>query len=197
MPLLGLGGALEIATAGTAGSAESINALIPYNVNNQSTRQRVWDGQDKMLRDDLTWVQGNHLLQFGGQVQNNFNFHTRTDNGSSINNQIVYQIARSSISFTTGCGAGTSSCTPGTSQVPSNQANRYRNLTASALGLVGLTQVIYTRTGATLQLQPIGTVATEQSTIKYYSGYVADTWRMRSDFTISYGVSYTYETPPV
>jgi hypothetical protein len=194
--LPGLGGALEIAPAGTGSTAESVNALIPYNVNNQSTRQRVWDGQDKMIRDDLSWVKGNHLIQFGGQFQNNFNYHTRTDNGSTINNQVVYQIARSSISFTTGCGAsGTSSCTPST--VPSAQASRYRNLAASALGLVGLTQVIYTRTGSDLKIQPIGTVATEQSTIKYYSGYVADTWRMRSDFTISYGVSYTYETPPV
>src|SRR5207253_11469212 len=48
--LPGLGGALEIAPAGTAGSAESTGALIPYNVNNQNTRQRVWDGQDKMLQ---------------------------------------------------------------------------------------------------------------------------------------------------
>jgi hypothetical protein len=197
--LPGLGGAIEIAPAGTGSSGESDSALIPYNVRNQSTRQRVWDGQDKMLRDDLTWVRGNHLIQFGGQLQNNFNYHTRTDNGSTINNQVVYQISRGGgLSFTTGCGAsGTSSCTPGTSNFPSSQANRYRNLAASVLGLVSLTQVIYTRTGSTLQLQPIGTQAVEQSTIKYYSGYVADTWRMRPDFTISYGVSYTYETPPV
>src|SRR3989454_3672791 len=98
--LPGLGGALEIAPAGTGSSAESTAALIPYNVNNQSTRQRVWDGQDKMLRDDLTWVKGNHLFQFGGNIQHNFNYHTRTDNGSTINNQVVYQIAGNNISFT-------------------------------------------------------------------------------------------------
>src|SRR5207245_10274209 len=148
------------------GGAESTSALIPYNVNNQSTRQRVWDGQDKMLRDDLTWVKGNHLFQFGGQLQNNFNYHTRTDNGSTINNQIVYQVAYNQIKFGTGCGsAGTSSCIPSAVALAS-QSNMYQNLASSVLCLVGLTQVIYTRTGSNLAIQPIGTQAVDQSTIQ-------------------------------
>jgi hypothetical protein len=184
--LAGLGGALEISPNNSSdpSTGESTSALIPYNVNNQSTRQRVWDGQDKMLRDDVTWVKGNHLFQFGGQIQNNFNYHTRTDNGSTINNQIVYQIGFNQINF-------------GGVPVSSGNAARYQNLAASVLGLVGLTQVIYTRTGSNLQIQPIGTLAQESSTIKYYSGYGADTWRLRPSLTLSYGLSYMYETPPV
>ena len=186
--LPGLGGALEITPAGTGSSAESTAALIPFNVNNQSVRQRVWDGQDKMLRDDVTWVNGNHLFQFGGQIQKNFNYHTRTDNGSTINNQIVYQIASGGISFPAGTIPGS---------VPSSQQSLYRNLASSVLGLVGLTQVIYTRVGSDLKIQPIGTEAKELSTIKYYSGYFSDTWRMKPSLTLNYGVSYMYETPPV
>ncbi len=186
--LAGLGGALEIAPAGTASTAESTGALIPFNVNNQSVRQRVWDGQDKMLRDDITWVKGDHLFQFGANLQKNFNYHTRTDNGSTINNQIVYQIASGSISFPTGTIP---------TNVPSSQQSLYRNLASSVFGLVGLTQVIYTREGSSLQIQPIGTQAKEQSTIWYYSGYFADTWRVRPSLTINYGLSYIYETPPV
>jgi hypothetical protein len=184
--IAGLGGALEIApnNSNDPSTAESTSALIPYNVNNQSTRQRVWDGQDKMIRDDLSWVKGNHLFQFGGQFQNNFNYHTRTDNGSTINNQVVYQIGFNQINF-------------GSVPVSSANAARYENLAASVLGLVGLTQVIYTRTGSTLEIQPIGTLAKELSTIKYYSGYFADTWRMKPSITLNYGLSYMYETPPV
>ena len=190
--LPGLGGALEITAAGTSSNAESstntgLAALIPYNVNNQSTRQRVWDGQDKMLRDDMTWVKGNHVFQFGAQIQQNFNYHTRTDNGASSNNQVVYQIASGNISFT--------GFIPGS--VPSSQQSLYRNLASSVLGLVGLTQVIYTRTGSDLAIQPIGTQAVEQSTIKYYQGYFTDTWRWKSSITLNYGLSYAYETPPV
>jgi|GEM_PF-226823 len=194
--LPGLGGALEITPAGTSGNGfESDSALIPYNVRNQSTRQRVWDGQDKMLRDDLTWVNGNHLFQFGGQIQNNYNFHTRTDNGSTINNQVVYGISFNNTSFV-GCGGATTTCIPAAVSAAA-QSSLYQNLAASVLGLVGQTQVIYTRTGSNLQIQPIGTLAQEASTIKYYSGYFADTWRMRSNLTLNYGVSYMYETPPV
>ena len=207
--LPGLGGALEIAPAGTSGSpggagAEQTTALIPYNVNNQSTRQRVWDGQDKMLRDDVTWVKGNHLFQFGGNIQNNYNYHTRTDNGASINNQIVYTIVYNQINFGNGAGcsaavsgvAGSTSCIPAAVNT-ANQNSLYQNLAASVLGLVGQSQVIYTRVGSDLKIQPIGTQAVEQSTIKYYSGYFADTWRWKPSLTITGGVSYMYETPPV
>src|ERR1041385_4618105 len=196
----GLGGALEVAPAGTATTAETTSnangAIIPYNVNNQSVRQRVWDGQDKMLRDDVTWVTGNHVFQFGGQIQKNFDYHTRTDNGGSINNAIVYQIAVSQINFAAGCGAGnTASCVP--SVIPSAQASRYRNLATSVMGLVGLTQVMYTRGGSDLHLLPLGTFGVEQSTIKTYNVYAADTWKIKPTLTLSYGLGYTYETPPV
>jgi hypothetical protein len=192
----GLGGALEIAAAGTASNAEATTALIPYNVNNQSVRQRVWDGQDKMIRDDMSWVHGNHLVQFGGQVQRNFDYHTRTDNGLSINNAIVYQVATNQINFAAGCGAGgTSSCLP--SVVPAAQQARYRNLASSVLGLVGLTQVMFTRGGSDLHLLPLGTFGVEQSTIWSYNVYASDTWKIKPTVTLNYGLGWTYETPPV
>ena len=187
--LPGVGGSqgalLEIAPAGTGGTAESVNALIPFNVNTQSVRQRVWDGQDKMIRDDLTYVQGNHVFQFGGLYQHNYDFHTRTDNGSTVNNQVVYQVAFNSIS-------GIS--------VPANasaNASLYRNLLTSVYGMVGLTQVIYTRAGSDLHLLPLGTLAEQKSTIPTYSAYFSDTWRWKPTVTLNYGIGYTLEMPPV
>src|SRR5262249_30524460 len=91
-PPLGLGGTLEI-------GGESTNALIPYNVNTQNVRQRFWDGQDKMIKDDLTWIKSTHLVQFGGMYQRNLDIHMRTDNGQGINNAIVYQSTSSNINF--------------------------------------------------------------------------------------------------
>ncbi len=70
----GLAGAVEI-------GGESANALIPYNVDTSSTRQRAWDGHDQVYRDDLSKVFGEHLFQFGGSYQRNFDFYTRNDNG--------------------------------------------------------------------------------------------------------------------
>lgn len=179
------GALLEIAPAGTGGTAESVNALIPFNVNTQSVRQRVWDGQDKMLRDDVTWVKGNHLIQFGGLYEHNFDYHTRTDNGSTVNNQVVYQIAYNSIS---GFNIPTTA---------SGQSTLYQNLLTSVYGMVGLTQVIYTRAGSDLHLLPLGTQAQQASKIPTFNFYGSDTWHFKPNLTINYGLGYTLEMPPV
>src|SRR5205823_7070023 len=118
-PPLGLGGTLEI-------GGENANALIPYNVNSQAVRQRFWDGQDKLIKDDVTWIKGNHLVQFGGSYQRNYDFHMRSDNGQGVNNQIVYQIANSGINFGNFAYPGT---------IPSNQQSSWNLLMAEVLGM--------------------------------------------------------------
>ena len=30
-----------------------------------------------MIRDDVTWLHGKHMIQFGGMYQHNFNWHER------------------------------------------------------------------------------------------------------------------------
>jgi Carboxypeptidase regulatory-like domain len=179
--LPGLGGALEI-------GGESTNALIPYNVNTQSTRTRYWDGQDKTLKDDLTWIKGNHLVQFGGSYQRNYDQHGRTDNGQGINNNIVYQSTNSNINF------GNFVYPTG---VTSAQQSTFNSLYAQALGIVSQSQVVYTRSGTNLTLGPIGSSAFDQSVIPYYNGYISDTWHMKPSFTLTYGMSYMLEMPPV
>ena len=66
--------------------------LGPYNVNNQNIRTRFWDGHDQMFRDDLSMLKGNHLFQFGGIYQHNFNWHQRNDGGGFINEYPVYSL---------------------------------------------------------------------------------------------------------
>ena len=141
-----------------------------------------------MVRDDLSWVHGNHLFQFGGFFQRNVDFFSRTDNGTTISNQIVYQIASKSIGF----GGFFPSSLPSSSAAQTT----YSNLATAVLGLVGFTQVLYTREGAELALQPLGKQSQVRSTIKTYNMYFNDTWRMSPTLTLSAGVGYTVETPP-
>src|SRR5207253_7943019 len=155
------GGAVEIATPTTTDAETAgTGALIPYSVSTQSVRQRTWDGQDKMLRDDLSWLHGNLLFQFGGFFQRNVDFFSRTDNGTTISNQIVYQIASQSIGFTGFYPTGVTSTT--------SQAT-YANLASAVLGLVGFTHVLYPREGASLSLLPSGNRSQVKSTIKTYN----------------------------
>jgi hypothetical protein len=181
----GLGGAVEIAGEGTSGGIPV--ALIPYNVNTQNTRTRYWNGKDNLIKDDMTMIKGNHLLQFGGSFQRNNDTHQRTDNGQGINNQIVYQVTSSNTSF--------ANFTYPTA-VPSNQASNFNTYYSYVLGLVAQSQLVYTRSGSNLALGPIGSSALATSVIPYYNSYFADTWHIRPSLTLSYGLSYQLEMPP-
>ena len=188
--LPGLGGAVEI-------GGESTSALIPYNVNTQSVRQRFWDGQDKQLRDDLTMLKGNHLFGFGGSYQRNFDYHSRTDNGSGVNDQVSYLSTSSGINWTSvsGCGATPTSCyIPST--VPSSSYSAYETNYSEVLGLLSSTQVMYTRSVPGLNLLPLGTQATTKTIIPFYSTYFYDTWHMKPTFTLTYGIGWNLEMPP-
>jgi hypothetical protein len=176
----GLGGAVEI-------GGETATALIPYNVNNQSTRQRFWDGKDNLIRDDVTWIHGKHLVQFGFSYQRNDDYHMRTDNGGTINNQIVYQVNSSGIDF---------SSFPYPGAVPSSQHTNFNNYYSYVLGLVNLPQVAQVRAGKDLHLLPVGSEAFEHSIIPFYDWYLSDTWHMSSSFTLTLGLGYVIEMPP-
>ncbi len=180
----GLGGALE-----PFGESAS-QALIPYNVNTQQTRTRFWDGHDQMFRDDVSILKGTHLFQFGGTYQHNWNYHQRTDNGGGVNYQPVYQLGT-----TAGAGIAMSGFLPST--LPSSSNKNFGRDYAAALGIVSISQQAYTRSGTTLALNPPLTPASDKSTIPYYNVYFSDSWRIKPTITLSYGLGWTLEMPPV
>ena len=71
-----------------------------------------------------------------------------------------------------------------------------RALTAGALGIVSISQIAYTRAGASLALNPPLTPAEDTLTIPYYNVYFSDTWHMKPTFTLTYGLGWTLEQPP-
>jgi len=175
----GLGGALEI-------GGESSNALIPYNVNTQSVRTRFWDGIGHTLRDDLTLLRGNHILQFGGIYTHQWDYHQRNDNGGGIMAANVYQI---------GSGQGVTNTFVPTDF--SGPAGTYKTFYNEALGIVSQPQTLFTRSGPQLNLQPLGTPMFDKSTIPLYNVYFSDAWHVRPSLTMTYGAGYTVEMPPI
>ena len=182
----GLGGALE--PLGEVSFANG-RSLSPYNVNTQDTRTRFWDGQDNMISDNVNVLKGNHLFQFGGTYQRNFNYHQRTDNGGGINYQSVYQLGTNSR------GAGIGGLTP---FVPTDapSATVFGREYAAVLGIVSIAQIAYTREGSNLALNPPLTPAFDQSTIPYYNVYFSDTWHLKPSLSLTYGMGWTLEMPP-
>ena len=172
---------------GESGVNGGTNALIPYNVNTQSTRTRYWNGKDNLIKDDVTIIKGNHLIQVGGSYQRNNDTHSRTDNGQGINNSLTYQVTSSNINFGNFAYP---------TNVPTSQQTNFNSYYSYVLGLVSQSQLVYTRTGSNLALGPIGSSAVATSTIPYYNSYFADTWHIKPSVTLSYGFSYQLEMPP-
>ena len=185
---------------------ESQNALIPYNVDTQSVRERYWDGQDHAVRDDMSLIHGNHLFQFGGMYQRTLDIHQRDDNGVSTFTNLTYVSGGSSFSamaLPAGSAWAPPTCpsTTATNCLPSSQLSNWTQYYEEALGIITLPQVIVSRSGPNLALNgSAGTTVfppvTSHSIIPTYNVYFSDTWHMKPSFTFTYGLSWTLEMPP-
>ncbi|MFZ1167876.1 MAG: carboxypeptidase-like regulatory domain-containing protein [Candidatus Sulfotelmatobacter sp.] len=190
--IAGLGGALEL-DAGQATCGSTCQELGPFNVDNQQIRRRFWDGHDQMLRDDISMLKGNHLFQFGGTYQHNWDYHQRNDSGGTINAFPVYSLGNGTNGSELSAAAypcattATVSTTPGTCD----------SLVATDLGVVSIASQMFTRSGTSLTLNPPLSNAYDQSTIPYYNVYFSDTWHMRPTLTLTYGLGWALEMPPV
>ncbi|MGH9477097.1 MAG: carboxypeptidase regulatory-like domain-containing protein [Terriglobales bacterium] len=176
-----LGGALEI-------GGETSNALIPYNVNTQNVRTRVWDGIGNTFKDDITVLKGNHLFQFGGRYTHQIDYHQRNDNGGGIMANTVYQINN---------GEGINYDYLPTDFTSNADKSTYDKYYDEVLGMVDEPQTLYTRAGQDLALQPLGTPMFDDSSIPMYNVYFSDAWHLKPSLTLDYGAGYTVEMPPV
>lgn len=182
--LMGLGAALEPFGESRTG------VLAPYNVDTQNTRTRFWDGKDHFLTDDVGILKGNHLVHIGGQYQHNFNFHQRTDNGGGINFFPVYLLGESS-------GSGLVDVSAICNQFKVGCSTKTTRDIAAVLGIVTLSQQAFTRTVPNMALNPPLTPAFAKSKIPYYNIYFSDSWKMTPSFTLTYGLGWMLEMPPV
>ena len=176
-----LGGAVEL------GGESQTGSLIPYNVNSQNVRQRFWDGHDYFLSDTISMLKGNHLFQFGGSYMRQFLFHGRDDNGVGINTSKVYQVGFTNLSnsnYVLPTGAAASALT--------NYPIMYNEI----FGIVNQSQVMYSRSGQNLQLNPLGTPGFDQSVVPTYDVHFTDTWHLRPSLTLTYGLGYGLAMPP-
>ena len=183
----GLGGALE------PNGESATNVLAPFNLDTQDVRTRFWDGQDNMIRDDLSWSKGTHFFQFGGIYQHNWDYHQRTDNGGGINYQTVYWF---------GASVGTTNGMDMSGFVPAavsaaELSSTGRATTRSRWAFPVSRRLPTLGRAQNLTLNPPNTPAFDQSTIPFYNLYFSDSWRMKPTFTLSYGLGWTLEMPPV
>lgn len=198
---------------GENGGGDTVNSPLfgPYNTDNQDVRTRYWNGHDSMYRDDVTWIRGNHLFQLGGLYQRNNDTHNRNDNGESINTFEQYLIGTGFANDLAGLNMNFNGYIP--ASVGDNA--KYENLYSMVLGMVDESQSLYTRspgstvtglplnprTGCAIASIPATSACisspplTNDSVIPTYNVYWTDSWHIKPNFSLNYGVGYTVEMP--
>ncbi len=183
-------------TGALALGGDTVDALIPMNLNTGSARNRMWNAHNFNYQDNLNWLKGNHLLQFGGSWAHNWVFFQRNDGQLSTLSTLEYFLNRGqglnipdAYRPPTCTSALTANC------LPSAQVTNWNNLYAEALGIVDTASILRSRNAA-LEANPLGTPLSNNVRYDRVSLYAQDTWRIRPSLTLTYGLAWGVSIPP-
>ena len=152
----------------------------PYaNINTQNRKVPVWT-----FRDDLTWARGSHNIQLGGSLKL---ISQQTSLVSDYNFPII--------------GLGGNTLSLNTSLRPANlgsgtaRSNNYDAAYAFLLGVIPsvTTRFNYDNSGGTF---PLGTGRNRDWRYNEYEFYGQDSWKVRSNLSITYGVRWQVYPAP-
>jgi len=175
-------GVQQSGTVGAEFNVRSFSDIAPFATRPQGRTVPVHE-----VNDDLSWTRGKHTFGFGGAVYfvrnhnindlNSFPFFG-VNNGFCINLCADYNLGP------TGANAPT----------PSDPTSFVRAFT----GLTGSITQVNTTVFATPQstFLPPGSPEDRHFAENLYEAYAQDSWKIRSNVTLTVGLRYGYEAPP-
>jgi hypothetical protein len=184
-PFVGLNAAINLGdTVANGGVLDDI-----IDVDTQRARHQFRTLNIYQWADTVSWVKGAHNIQAGTNIRRIRSIDYRDD---KVIGSITTPVAA--------IGAVDGFVTVSASQRPAflrpTDNTRYDNLYVSLLGIVSQVPALITR-DASLKLQPLGTGLFTQSTLGAYEFYASDTWRLKPSLTITYGLTYNWQSPPI
>jgi len=199
--------ALAIPGTNTADGYIAINpaeGLLDAPIDNNTTNARFQDYFQKNIQftDNLSWVKGKHTLQLGTDDRR---LPLKNDRADKVVNGITSLVSV----LDTAEGRGTFLSIPSSDAPPlcnsgstasslciqPSDLSIWNQLYAGALGLIDNTSVLAVRDG-NLKPLPFGTPLSNTTTEETYYFYGQDVWRLTNSFTLTYGLSYGWQTPP-
>jgi hypothetical protein len=161
--------------------------MQPINVDTQNARSRLWNGKDYNFSENMSWIKGSHLIQFGGRAEWQRFYHRRDDKVVGGLTSEVFTIGRlssgshvSGIPFPVGF---------------SGNKSRWRTDYASVLGIMERAQQLFTR-GPDFSPNAVGTPLQQHTVVDSDSLYLSDSWRIRPSLTLTLGVNWGVQLPP-
>jgi len=174
--------------------------FAPINMDTQDARSRIWAEHNFDYRDTLSWIKGNHYFQFGGDYMHQWWHFDRYDDVVSGLTGLVSQMTNADDNphMTADvqpmpCPSGSTSAT---NCLPSQYIGSWNGLYANMLGTIGETATVISRTGANLAPNAPGTPAASYDQVPTYSLYFNDSWHIKPNLTLTYGLNYGVQMPP-
>lgn len=136
--------------------------------------------------DDLSWIRGNHTLQMGGNI--------RLINNQRTSYANAFDSAVTNPSFYAGAGTTISNAITAFAPASSGQASIIQNAATAVLGRYSqyTSNFTFAQNGS---LESAGTPSVRNLATQEYDAYVQDSWKMRPNLTINFGVRYSLSRP--
>src|SRR5581483_10280363 len=179
------------------GSGVSTFIDSPIDMDTQRARfQGSWT-QSRQIYDDVTKVMGTHQIQFGGQLFQLPFPHGRAAKVIGSITPLIAQVDGDQTYLAIPAADRPASCssTVTANCLPSSQLTNWDRYYASLLGLVDNVSVLAVRNN-NLQPQPFGTPLRDVTNQWAPYFYAQDSWRIRPNLTLYYGLSYGWQTSP-
>ncbi|MGA7503343.1 MAG: carboxypeptidase-like regulatory domain-containing protein [Candidatus Sulfotelmatobacter sp.] len=146
----------------------------------------------KNIVDDITKIKGNHTLQFGENYRQIDNIRGSNENNFFLGQTNVYWLSVSAIANTG------SSLDPGAFGFPAVDSNFGANYDFAMAALAGLVTEVFANYQLTksLSVVPQGDLVPRHFRNHEYEVYGQDQWRVKPNFTFTYGLRYTILEPP-
>jgi hypothetical protein len=148
------------------------------------------------ITDDLSWIHGNHTIQFGGNVRKITN--SRVSFANAFDNAVTNP------SFYFGAGDHVSNAFQNyltTNNLPGGQAGQtlnsiaeVQNAATAAIGRFSQYTANFTFNKDGSLFNP-GTASSRNFATQAYDEYVQDSWKIRPRFTFTLGLRYSLERP--
>lgn len=199
--LLNIPGTSTSAGAVALGPALAATGFLdtPIDVDTQRARTQGNFQRNKELEDDFSKIKGSHTIVAGGDVR-------WLPIRAQRNDKVVGSLA--SLVAVMDADVNGSQSLPAADRPPScggaittfclNSAadiQTWDRLYAAALGIVDNISVLATRDGS-LNALPFGTPLIANANMQAYDFYGQDTWRIKPTLTLTYGLTYGWQTPP-
>lgn len=167
----------------------------PISVSAQSARTQIIRDRNIQFTDTMTWIKGSHTVSFGGEVRALPFLFTHNDQVTFLTGPVADLSSGTFLSIPAANRPPTCSGSITTNCLRPQDVGRWDDLYAATLGLVDNVNIVGARDGS-LNPLPFGTDLITDTNMYYFQFHLQDTWRMSSTVTLTYGLTYSWLTPP-